>query len=98
MRHIRKIVMSSKSIRSFSLVTLLITMTFFNNLTAKTDRPIEKANVTKVDFSVYFDFVVEEGKPDVFLRFKIPPTIPDKQKILGIQYSYEPSRFFTQKG
>jgi len=38
---------------------------------------IEK-EITKLDFSLCYDFLIERGKPDILLRVNLPKTMPDK--------------------
>jgi len=83
------------------LANTLIVSVLLDDVSAKDDAlesEISKSSKTEVDFSLCYDFVTLEKTSGILLRVNIPKSIPDRQRILAIKYSREPSRVFSKNG
>jgi len=59
---------------------------------------VKARNTDKVDFDLCYDFSIEAIPSRMNFVTVIPKTIPDRQQILDIKYSTEPSRVFSKNG
>ena len=67
----------------------------------KEGRPVSRKTATQnniVDFDLNYDFSVPGKTRRISLTVVLPETIPDRQKILSIDYSPKPSRVFGKNG
>lgn len=59
---------------------------------------VKTGNTNKVEFNLCYDFSMQAIPSRMSFVTVIPKTIPDRQEILDIQYSTEPSRVFNNNG
>ena len=60
--------------------------------------PLTIENSNKVEFELGYEFSVPGKTPVVKFVALLPQTISGRQKILGVDYSQEPSRIFSKNG
>ena len=80
-------------------ILLLNTVVCLTNASGQT-RPIRTNDkyARRVDFSLYYDFRMLGQTSEIKLRVNLPKTIPEKQKILSIDFSPKPTRIFSKNG